>query len=171
MLLAGCVAITPRMSTSDITSLQKEGRKLKPSAAFSRQAHIQSTATYRKLYAESLRSPQKFWARMAKELHWFKPWKKLLSWDEPFAKDTAGILQAARSIARDDKPDVIVLLEDHRYVISRATTTSIRSDGSRTQGFASSLVWRRKRRARWRGRRSVAGTTMEIGRKCWRMRR
>jgi acetyl-CoA synthetase len=23
---------------------------------------------------------------MAKELHWFKPWKKLLEWDEPFAK-------------------------------------------------------------------------------------
>jgi acetyl-CoA synthetase len=23
---------------------------------------------------------------MAKELHWFKPWKKLMDWDEPFAK-------------------------------------------------------------------------------------
>jgi acetyl-CoA synthetase len=74
------------MSGSDITSLQKEGRKFKPSAAFSKQAHIQSLAQYRKLYRESLHSPQKFWSRMAKELAWFKPWKKLMEWDEPFAK-------------------------------------------------------------------------------------
>src|SRR5437899_2397713 len=74
------------MSSSDITSLQREGRTFKPTPAFSKQAHIKSLAQYRKLYRESLRSPQKFWARMAKELHWFKPWKKLLVWDEPFAK-------------------------------------------------------------------------------------
>ena len=74
------------MAQTDITSLQKEGRKFKPSAVFARQAHIQSLAQYRKLYHESLRSPQKFWTRMAKELHWFKPWKKLLEWHEPFAK-------------------------------------------------------------------------------------
>ncbi|MGO9246179.1 MAG: acetate--CoA ligase [Verrucomicrobiia bacterium] len=70
----------------DITSLQKAGRTFKPSAAFTKQAHVKSLAQYRKLYNESIRSPQKFWSRMAKELHWFKPWKKLLEWDEPFAK-------------------------------------------------------------------------------------
>ncbi len=74
------------MSHADITSLQKEGRKFKPPAAFSRQAHVRSLAQYRKLYRESLDRPQKFWSRMSKELHWFKPWKKLLQWDEPFAK-------------------------------------------------------------------------------------
>ncbi len=74
------------MAQIDITSLQKAGRKFKPSAAFVKQAHIKSLAEYRKLYAESIKSPQKFWTRMAKELHWFKPWKKLLQWDEPFAK-------------------------------------------------------------------------------------
>ncbi len=74
------------MSNTDITSLQKEGRKFKPSAAFVKQAHLQSVTQYRKLYSESIRSPQRFWARMAKELHWFKPWKKVLQWDEPFAK-------------------------------------------------------------------------------------
>jgi acetyl-CoA synthetase len=74
------------MSSSDITSLQKAGRTFKPAAAFSKQAHIKSLAQYRKLYAESIKSPQKFWSRMAKELHWFKPWKKLLEWNEPFAK-------------------------------------------------------------------------------------
>jgi acetyl-CoA synthetase len=70
----------------DITSLQKEGRTFKPSAAFAKQAHVKSLAQYRKLYHESLHSPKTFWTRMAKELHWFKPWKKLVDWDEPFAK-------------------------------------------------------------------------------------
>ena len=74
------------MAQTDIMSLQKAGRKFKPSAAFSKQAHVKSLAEYRKLYNESLKSPQKFWTRMAKELHWFKPWKKLLEWNEPFAK-------------------------------------------------------------------------------------
>ena len=55
------------MAQTDITSLQKEGRTFKPSTAFSKQAHVQSLAQYRKLYAESIKSPQKFWARMAKE--------------------------------------------------------------------------------------------------------
>ncbi len=74
------------MAQTDITSLQKAGRTFKPSAAFAKQAHVKSLAQYRKLYTESIKSPQKFWSRMAKELHWFKPWKKLLEWDEPFAK-------------------------------------------------------------------------------------
>ncbi len=74
------------MAQTDITSLQKEGRTFKPSAAFAKQAHVKSLAQYRKLYTESIKSPAKFWSRMAKELHWFKPWKKLLEWNEPFAK-------------------------------------------------------------------------------------
>src|ERR1017187_3182682 len=74
------------MAQIDITSLQKAGRKFKPSAAFAKKAHIKSLAEYRKLYTESIKSPKTFWSRMAKELHWFKPWKKLLEWDEPFAK-------------------------------------------------------------------------------------
>ena len=74
------------MAQTDITSLQKAGRTFKPTAAFAKQAHVKSLAQYRQLYAESIKSPAKFWSRMAKELHWFKPWKKLLEWDEPFAK-------------------------------------------------------------------------------------
>ena len=44
-------------------------------------------AEYRKLYNESIRSPEKFWGKQAKnELVWFKPWKKVLQWKAPFAK-------------------------------------------------------------------------------------
>src|SRR5690242_18691752 len=70
-----------------ITSLSHEKRVFKPSKEFSRAAHVKSLAEYRKLYNESIRSPEKFWARQAKnELVWFKPWKKVLQWKEPFAK-------------------------------------------------------------------------------------
>ncbi len=74
------------MQQLDITSLQKEGRKFKPSAAFSKNALVKSMAQYKKLHTESLRQPQKFWSRMSKELHWFKGWQKLHEWKEPFAK-------------------------------------------------------------------------------------
>ena len=64
-----------------------EERVFKPSKEFSQRAHIKSLAHYRKLYNESIKSPEKFWAREAKnELVWFKPWKKVLQWKEPFAK-------------------------------------------------------------------------------------
>jgi len=60
------------MSQTDIVSLQKEGKKFKPSAAFVKHAHIKSAATYKKLHTESIKQPQKFWTRVSKELHWFK---------------------------------------------------------------------------------------------------
>ena len=73
--------------STSITSVLNESRVFKPSKAFSARAHIKSLAQYRKLYNESIRSPEKFWAAQAKrELIWFKPWKKVLQWNEPFAK-------------------------------------------------------------------------------------
>src|SRR5258706_4966724 len=70
-----------------ITSLSQEKRVFKPSREFSKRARIQSLAQYRKLYNESVKSPEKFWAKQAKsELLWFKPWKKILHWTPPFAK-------------------------------------------------------------------------------------
>ena len=58
-----------------------------PPREFSRKAHISSLARYRRLYQESIRSPEKFWGKQAaNELIWFKPWKKVLQWKEPFAK-------------------------------------------------------------------------------------
>src|SRR5437868_598173 len=72
---------------TNISSFQNENRVFPPSKEFSRQAHIKSFAEYRKLYNESIRSPDKFWAKQAKnELVWFKPWKKVLQWKPPFAK-------------------------------------------------------------------------------------
>ena len=48
---------------------------------------MRTLAEYQKLYNESVRSPEKFWDKQAKnELVWFKPWRKVLDWKEPFAK-------------------------------------------------------------------------------------
>src|SRR2546429_247348 len=72
---------------TNITSVSTEKRVFPPRKEFSKTAHIKSLAQYRKLYGESVRSPEKFWAKQAKnELVWFRPWKKVLDWKEPFAK-------------------------------------------------------------------------------------
>ena len=65
----------------------QESRVFPPPKAFAAAARIKSLAHYRKLYHESIKSPEKFWAAQAKaELVWFKPWKKVLQWKSPFAK-------------------------------------------------------------------------------------
>jgi acetyl-CoA synthetase len=69
----------------DIESLLKEKRVFQPSKEFAKQANWskKQIAEYRKLGA----SPQRFWAKMAKEhVSWFSPWKKVLDWKPPFAK-------------------------------------------------------------------------------------
>jgi acetyl-CoA synthetase len=63
-----------------------EKRVFKPSREFAKNARIKSLAQYRKMYRESIRSPDKFWAREAKELIWHRSWKKVLDWKAPFAK-------------------------------------------------------------------------------------
>jgi acetyl-CoA synthetase len=74
-----------------ITSVMQEDRVFPPPKEFSKHAHITSLAQYRRLYKESTTSPEKFWAKRAKEeLIWFKPWKKTLEWNEPFAKWFSG---------------------------------------------------------------------------------
>jgi acetyl-CoA synthetase len=63
-----------------------EKRVFKPSSEFAKNARIKSLAQYRKMYRESIRSPDRFWAREARELIWHKSWKKVLDWKAPFAK-------------------------------------------------------------------------------------
>ncbi|MEO6052967.1 MAG: acetate--CoA ligase [Chthoniobacterales bacterium] len=72
--------------SSNIESHLVEKRVFKPSKEFSRQARIGSMAEYKELYKESIKRPDKFWAREASELLWNKKWKKVLDWKVPFAK-------------------------------------------------------------------------------------
>ena len=67
-------------------SLLTENRVFKPSAEFSKKARISSMAQYKKMHEESLKHPDKFFGREAKELTWRKPFKKVLDWKCPNAK-------------------------------------------------------------------------------------
>ena len=75
------------MTETTITSVSRESRVFKPSAEFKGQANLGSLATYRRLYAESVNAPEKFWGRQAREnLFWRKPFKKVLQWKLPHSK-------------------------------------------------------------------------------------
>src|SRR5690349_11481099 len=71
---------------ASIDSVLQESRSFPPPAEFSQQAHIKSLADYERLYAEAERDPEAFWGNIARELHWFKPWDKVLEWKAPWAK-------------------------------------------------------------------------------------
>jgi acetyl-CoA synthetase len=74
------------MSQPEIESVLNERRVFKPKTAFSRAAHVKSLKEYDKLAAAAQKNPEKFWSDLAKELYWFKRWKKVLEWKPPFAK-------------------------------------------------------------------------------------
>ena len=104
------------MTDQTITSVSRENRVFRPSAEFQRQANLGSLASYKKLYAESVNSPEKFWSRQAKEhLVWRKPFKKVLQWKAPHAKwFTGGKLNVAENCldrhlgtARENKAAII----------------------------------------------------------------
>ncbi len=72
--------------TSNIESHLIEKRVFWPPAAFAKRARIKSFAEYQRLYRASIKQPEKFWAREARELAWQTPWKQVLQWKAPFAK-------------------------------------------------------------------------------------
>src|SRR3954462_14232291 len=72
--------------STNIDSILQEQRKFEPSEEFRQTAHIKSAEEYERIYRESVEQPEKFWARIASELHWFKPWDKVLEWKNPWAK-------------------------------------------------------------------------------------
>ncbi|TVQ50719.1 MAG: acetate--CoA ligase [Phycisphaerales bacterium] len=75
--------------TSSIESILKEGRVFEPPADFSERvggSYISSMDEYRKLYERSIKDPEAFWAEVAAQFDWFKPWETVLEWDLPDAR-------------------------------------------------------------------------------------
>ena len=71
---------------ADIESLLKEKRTFKPSREFTKSANW-NKRTVDELRKLSAKSPERFWAKMAREnVSWFTPWKKVLQWKPPAAK-------------------------------------------------------------------------------------
>jgi len=60
------------MAAKDIESLLTEERSFEPPAAFAAASACGTLDDYRRLYRESLDSPDTFWSRVADELHWFR---------------------------------------------------------------------------------------------------
>ena len=59
-------------------SLSQENRKFNPNPQFVKQAKIAGMDAYKELYLRSIEKPLEFWSDVANELHWFKPWDKVL---------------------------------------------------------------------------------------------
>lgn len=54
-----------------------------PPKHFSETASIRSMKEYEKLSAASERDPDAFWSDVAKDIHWFSPYSKVLDWTTP----------------------------------------------------------------------------------------
>lgn len=65
-----------------IRDVLKEKRKYSPPKNIKKSANIKDE----KIYSRARRNPEKFWEGFAKELHWFKKWKKTSEWKPPFSK-------------------------------------------------------------------------------------
>ena len=70
----------------NIDSVLIEKRTFDTPPEFSRKAHVKSMEEYQRLYKAAEADPEKFWAEIAKDLHWFQPWTKVLEWNLPWAK-------------------------------------------------------------------------------------
>lgn len=57
-----------------------------PPKDFQKRARIKTFKGYQELYKRSMNAPGRFWAEMARDLSWFKKWKKVLDHDFKKAK-------------------------------------------------------------------------------------
>src|SRR5687767_5634993 len=67
---------------TDIDVLLQENRRFEPSDAFRRSAHVSGPDLHERAAAD----PEAFWAEMAAELAWTRPWTRILEWNPPHAK-------------------------------------------------------------------------------------
>ena len=68
--------------SSDLDVLLQEHRTFAPPAGFRGAAALRDQS----MYEEAARDPDAFWARMAGELAWMKPWDRVLDWTPPHAE-------------------------------------------------------------------------------------
>ncbi|MDH3215872.1 MAG: acetate--CoA ligase [Candidatus Krumholzibacteria bacterium] len=66
------------MADKHLDTILEESRRFSPPEQFTKDAHISSFAEYQKMYKKSIEDPQGFWDSVAKELHWYKKWDRVL---------------------------------------------------------------------------------------------
>ncbi len=78
--------------SGDLDSLLNEKRIFKPSNEFVKDSNIQNwmnehnVKDYDELLQLAKENPEWFWDDVAKELEWFKPYKKTFNWEPPYAE-------------------------------------------------------------------------------------
>lgn len=65
-----------------IEALLQEDRSFPPPPSFAAQANLRDP----EIYQRAAEDVEGFWADVARELHWFKPWDATLKWEPPFAQ-------------------------------------------------------------------------------------
>lgn len=74
-------------STGQIDTVMQESRVFPPNREFAAQSRVGSMSAYEELYEEAKKDPEAFWGKLAREeLHWFKPFDRVMEWNEPFAQ-------------------------------------------------------------------------------------
>ncbi len=67
---------------AEFADLLREHRNFAPPEAFSANAVIRDE----RIYEDAARDPEGFWAKLASELEWLRPWTTILDWQPPHAK-------------------------------------------------------------------------------------
>ncbi len=67
---------------AEFADLLREDRNFTPPETFRARAVVQDE----RVYEEAARDPEGYWARLAAELEWSRPWTKVLDWQPPHAK-------------------------------------------------------------------------------------
>ncbi|MBC18655.1 MAG: acetate--CoA ligase [Planctomycetaceae bacterium] len=74
-------------ASGQISTVMQEERLFPPSTAFAKAAHIGSLEQYETLWKQAAEDSEGFWGKLAEEeLHWFKPFTKILDWKAPLAQ-------------------------------------------------------------------------------------
>jgi len=74
------------VTSGSVDTVMQETRLFPPSAEFTAKARISSQAQYEAMWNEAAQDPAGFWGKLGQELHWFKPFDKVLDWQEPNAR-------------------------------------------------------------------------------------
>ena len=75
--------------SESITSMLQENRIFEPSEHFRSHIgpiYVPDLKTYHEMYRRSIDDPSSFWGDVAKDFHWYRPWKKVVDWNVPDAK-------------------------------------------------------------------------------------
>ena len=72
--------------SQNIESQLQESRLFEPPTAFAAAAHVKSREEYEAMRLAASADPEAYWAGVAEQLHWYKPWQTVLDWQPPFAR-------------------------------------------------------------------------------------